>query len=302
MKVLLVLLCMTLCLSQDLIPDLTPMKILNLGLYHNGDKETIRFTTTIVNIGDGPFEVKSRRISTDSSEAYQNIYNDFGDVSNSKRIGEFVFHPTHNHYHLDNVATYSIYQGLDDGTQGKYSQQLTTSNKVSFCMEDTIPLNPTVEGSQRFTKCNTDVQGISPGYADVYADYLPDQDLNVNDLESDTVYYLEVNVNPKRNFIEKDLDNNIAWVSFTLEGDFGERKLNIIGYSNCGEVDGLCGQYYSDPGDPTGQGYSQQSIDNNESQNADSSNTSNDQQNETNNSNDEANASSNYENLSDIFN
>jgi hypothetical protein len=241
--------------AQDL-PDLQPMKVLDLKLSNSGD--LLRFSTGIVNSGRGPFEVESKKNEEDNtSEAIQRIY-EGNRIVQRKNVGNFIYHPTHKHWHLEAVAQYSVHNALDNGMGGKYSKNVlnsVTSEKVSFCLIDSFNLNPDVKNEIKYQKCEQNIQGISAGYVDMYNYYLPGQNLRLKGLENGQIFYMVVNVNPKRIYQELNIENNVAWVSFSISGEGGSKKLNVIGYSDCSGTKGLCGQYNKENGDPTGQGY-----------------------------------------------
>ena len=56
------------------------------------------------------------------------------------------------------------------------------------------------------------------------------------------LYYLISTTNPDGKFLEKNLANNTAWISFELSRDSnGNPKIRLLEYSPCDSA-GLCGE------------------------------------------------------------
>lgn len=207
-----------------LLPNLTPARTRNIQLDYISDVENLLFTTSIANIGVGPFDVYSvenpqstpSSISTPSSKATQLIYDASGAVVETNFIGDFVYHPSHHHWHLENVARYSIYPALDNGNGGRYNSDSNVgiSKKVTFCMEDSVKINPSVTAAPVYTVCGAHNQGISPGYLDVYAYFIPDQSIETQNFP-DGIYYIVTEVNPDGWYKESNYTDNINWSSFS---------------------------------------------------------------------------------------
>lgn len=139
----------------------------------------------------------------------------------------------HEHWHLKDLNQYTL--------KSKSGNAVFSSMKQSFCLLDMIPLSfPKEEWPnlrRRFTRCekNTDVQGISAGWADVYRRGVPcqfialedpDQEINVPDGE----YVLEVTTNATRIFEEENNDNtayddNTIWIDLEIRN--GTDLLNV---------------------------------------------------------------------------
>ena len=107
----------------------------------------------------------------------------------------FEWSPCHMHHHVRNYASYEL---LDDtGT-------VLTARKQSFCLEDGEQVKA---GAQPHGYSCVD-QGISRGWADVYARGLPCQWIDVTDLAHGT-YTLRITVNPLHVIQETDTTNNV---------------------------------------------------------------------------------------------
>lgn len=237
--------------SIPALPDLAPMKILDLDIYYDEDEnEVLGFASAIMNIGEGPLEVHSaqnlvRGQSTDSSSvATQYIYDKFGNLDSKVQIGVFVYHAHHNHWHLVNVEKYSVYEAADDGHGGVFGKNTGLGHqKVSFCLRDSAKVNPNFQTKRTYRKCTGKVQGISAGFTDLYDYYLDGQYFKSRSLRSGKVYYVVNEVNPGRSITEENYDNNLQWASFVLRRTRRGRVLEIKATSKCDFIEGGCGEY-----------------------------------------------------------
>jgi hypothetical protein len=62
------------------------------------------------------------------------------------------------------------------------------------------------------------VNGISPGWADVYNWFLADQYIEISGVP-DGVYVIETHANPTRTVHETSYDDNVARATIRLQGD-----------------------------------------------------------------------------------
>jgi hypothetical protein len=116
----------------------------------------------------------------------------------------FEFQACHHHFHFKGFASYRL---LDAS-----GQAVAIGNKVSFCLEDVIPWDPTATAASRYDCAD---QGIQAGWADVYDSGLPGQWINITGVPAGT-YLLEVTVNPDQILPESDYTNNAVTVEVTI--------------------------------------------------------------------------------------
>jgi hypothetical protein len=163
---------------QTLPPDHLSFDTVTLGdgLPH----VVLRFGNTAWNNGPGPLELRAEPLDATTATAYQRVLDANGQLVSERVIGEFIFHPEHNHYHLEDFALYQLWTRsaydvwvASGGTTGS---PLTVSSKVTFCLEDVFRLAPTLPGSpaQRvYDVCSqTGLSGVSVGWGDWYPAYL----------------------------------------------------------------------------------------------------------------------------------
>ena len=202
-----------------LYPDLITLRPSNLyfdqvtmsdGLAHY----VLRFDNTVANVGNGRVELEGKK----RSKVYQNIYDAAtgGNLAQQIYIGnDSIFHEGHNHYHIENFASYLL---LKDG-------QATTKKgtKTSSCVMDIVR----VQGSYnaQYTTCGREVQGLTVGWGDTYGAHLADQwiDLGTTPL-ADGNYTVQSTADPRNILVESDDNNNTAWTCFTVQS----RTITII--------------------------------------------------------------------------
>jgi hypothetical protein len=208
--------------SGELLPDI----VVDSGPLHDTriDTETLegrrllRLTTSTPNIGAGPLEIRGGSVLGTASQAVlQRIYSADGGFRD-RPAGSSVYHPTHAHTHFDGWA---IYRLRSIGPGGSVGGVVATGDKTSFCLLDITvydgPGSPPA-GEPRYQTCGQQVQGISPGWSDVYDRELEGQWIDVTDLPDGT-YWLEAEVDPEQRIAESVETNNVTRIEIVL----GER-------------------------------------------------------------------------------
>jgi len=197
--------------DPDLLNDWSIVSNIEPGHVH------LRFSNGTANIGEGPLYVigVTPPPGSETQPVNQRVFNNNGSYED-RAAGEFVFHPTHNHTHVGDWAAYRLRVVLPADGVGDI---VAEGGKTSFCLRDTAlysggALNPP-PSQPFFTVCDTDVQGISVGYEDVYSKDLPDQWIDITNVPDGT-YWLESEVDPDNHFLERDETNNIARVKVTI--------------------------------------------------------------------------------------
>jgi Lysyl oxidase len=145
-----------------------------------GPEYVLRLTNAVWNAGEGPLEVYGAPDPADGrTHAWQRIYESPAGFRD-EYVGEFVWHPAHQHFHFENFARYELWSraelelALQTGFARGSPQQV--SPKVSFCLEDSDHVDPARgPGARVYATCNPSLQGISVGWADIYPYYLPEQ-------------------------------------------------------------------------------------------------------------------------------
>lgn len=196
-----------------------------------GARQCLRFDQVLQNAGTGSLELRFSRQSGvfQDEDVWQRIYRSdstWRDVS----AGQVEFHPIHGHYHFKGFAQSELW--LTDGTGGLVGDgPAAVADKVSFCIADTDLIGWGVKGDAALsypapacleprsvtgTTEHFDM-GMSPGWADRYNWYLPDQMIDTQGL-TDGTYVLFTTVDPEGKLSETDETNNCASVVVELSG------------------------------------------------------------------------------------
>jgi hypothetical protein len=184
----------------------------------------IRLTNAVANIGLGSMRVipEAGDLGTLRQPVLQRIGvdddNDLIEDSTWDRLaGEFVFHPSHNHFHVAGWAQFRIREVLPGNGVGKI---LYTGKKTSFCLLDSaryfdqpaqgiVPLLPV------FRSCGVSIQGVSVGWEDIYTKELPDQWIQINGILPGE-YWIESEADPDNVILELDETNNVSRIKITI--------------------------------------------------------------------------------------
>ena len=161
--------------AAGLYPDLRAVVPQQVQLVNQQQHEWLRFSNGIANTGAGPWALRPEpppESAVDVVSAVQEI-RDSGalyrcglqpkQVSECHNIvsetvtGTFLFHPTHNHWHLGAVALFEVRKGSPTGPVVG-----GLSNKTSFCLIDLYKLDGNSPTSEKvFWDCYTSYQGVS---------------------------------------------------------------------------------------------------------------------------------------------
>jgi hypothetical protein len=215
-----------------------------------GAQTCLRFDQVFANVGEGPLELRfviPHDLNATAHDIFQRIYrSDAPTAYDERAAGQWVYHAIHQHYHYTGFGLTLLWpadasgrraaapvrakrHSLDGGrTQGS-PQPVRSGRKVGFCLADTEIDFWLQKGDgprtynapdclfPAFSDAQNDylVQGITPGWADVYDWYLPDQYIEVTGVH-DGYYILETIADPDNTLLEADETNNCAAVLIQL--------------------------------------------------------------------------------------
>jgi virginiamycin B lyase len=206
-----------------LLPDLITLPPTNLVLRVNPVNGTklLRFTNSVQNNGPGAMEMWGHSDPlSEKTIVVQRIYKDDESFRNVV-VGEFIFHPEHDHWHLGNFASYEIWSLHPDGT---LDSEMASSDKVSYCLRDDARSDiPDTARFQTYLYCDQTRQGITAGWTDTYKYHLPGQYIDITDVP-DGSYALRSVVDPSQQLWESDRENNAAIIYIKIEGE----RLGIV--------------------------------------------------------------------------
>jgi phosphohistidine phosphatase SixA len=204
--------------GTPLLPDLQTLPPSDLVIEMNtaGGPKLLRLTNSILNRGPGVMELQGvADQASGRTIVTQRIYSANGLVE-QLATGDFVFHPGHTHWHLENFARYEVWTLT---SQGELDGVVALTDKVSFCLRDNTRVDiPGAAPQAVYTNCNREVQGISAGWIDTYDYDTQGQIVDITGLP-DGEYALRSTTDPEDQLRESDEGNNAAMVYIEIEGN-----------------------------------------------------------------------------------
>lgn len=227
--------------ERALLPDMMTVVPRHLNLQNLHQREIIRFSNGIANLGEGLWWLEPEFPEQNDINQTQSAFQVFADstkitdnappadsveVLGRCKKGDFEFHPSHNHWHINNVAEFKVCTVSDfenkraEGHPDQCRPVLgySASVKVTFCLIDWYKLGDNTNSSdptRNFWDCATSFQGISPGWVDQYHHSTPDQQIDITGLKRGE-YYIVTTSNHNYIFEESDKTNNTSWIKIEL--------------------------------------------------------------------------------------
>lgn len=196
-------------LREDLLHDHDIVSFIRPGRLH------VRLSNGTPNIGDGKlYMYGGEDLGNGKQRVYQRIYRSDGTFWD-RGAGEFIYHPTHNHIHVESWCIYRVREILPGDGVGPV---VAEGEKTSFCLMDLgvhDPSLPNFDPDGQFFECASTVQGISVGWYDVYGKHLDGQWIDITDVAPGE-YWLEAEVDPEGHVLETDESNNVKRVRLTI--------------------------------------------------------------------------------------
>jgi hypothetical protein len=210
-----------------LLPDVIVRPIVEIRIQKRTGVKLLRFASIIGNAGAGVVELKPDTPANSAvndcdgdgdpmndRKAFQRIFGDtdgdgvFTRRDDEVRLKRFAgcsfFHAEHDHWHFEEFARYRL-------VKPKTGRVVASSEKVSFCVRDSINFDaglPGSPGSIHYGNCTQDsITGLSIGWADYYGSTLPGQELDIRGLP-DGRYCLRTEADPTDRLRESNETNN----------------------------------------------------------------------------------------------
>jgi len=219
--------------AADQLPDLGMARLRDIQIEKTTDgRRLLRFTTIIVNVGYGAFEVRGTRpdTSTPTMTVIQRIYDNAGGYRDVPTSAEMFFAGDgHNHWHVRDLQTYELIR-KDNGVK------VGTGAKTGFCFFDGAAYNSSLPGfssTRVYTGCGsagdlTVVTGLSIGRQDKYPWNIAFQYIDITGLTAGR-YRLQVIADNFYFFQESNEANNLTWVDIQLLSKNGT-NFKILAY------------------------------------------------------------------------
>jgi hypothetical protein len=218
--------------AADRLPDLGMARLSSLSIGWSNGHRVLRYSTTIVNVGSGRFELHGQRASTADPlmSVSQRVFDDAGGWRDIATSAAMIYAGDgHNHWHVRDLQLQEVFRA--DGTSAG------RSDKRGFCFWDNVPYRLTLPGAPQspvygesgcgYQGSLTTAVGLSVGWGDIYSASLPDQNVNITGL-ADGRYRLVVTADPGGWFVESNETNNSTWVDFELYRS--GRRVRVVGY------------------------------------------------------------------------
>ncbi len=208
--------------AADQLPDLAMKPLTDVDVYHENGRRLLRFTTVIINIGSGPFEVRGARASTSETEmdTTQRIFDSGGGYRDHETEAKMFFAGDgHNHWHVRDLESSELIR-LDNG------EKTRAGAKRGFCFFDSVSHDTTLPGAPsepHYTGCGNSsstavTMGLSVGWGDMYPYFMRFQYIDITDVSPGS--YQLVTVADEANwFVEADDTNNATAVEVQITGN-----------------------------------------------------------------------------------
>ncbi|MDZ7726111.1 MAG: lysyl oxidase family protein [Candidatus Campbellbacteria bacterium] len=207
--------------TPEKLPDIVALNPSELALEKREGEALLVFSSSYWNQGPGVLElvgiekIDSKEDNEEVWQVDQRIYRKDGGYSD-KKVGAFKWHASHEHFHYDSFALYTI-TSLDD------PDITLEKEKAGFCARDRDTHNLMLEeapDNSTYFYCEEELQGVSVGWGDTYDYTIPGQEINVDDLPSGR-YIIRVEYNPDNELSEVSYENNISTKEFILDKENG---------------------------------------------------------------------------------
>ena len=205
--------------ATDLLPDIIIRvnDLYNHDIVTTGDGHVhLRLSNGTPNIGDGKLYLYGvlPAYPDGTQDVMQRVYRSDGTYYD-RPAGRFVYHPTHDHIHLEDWCIYRLREVLPGDGVGAI---VAEGSKTSFCVLDLGIYDstlPNFDPDGQFHDCGSTTQGLSVGWVDVYTKTLDGQYIDITGVP-DGVYWLESEADPDNHILEKNETNNITRIKVTV--------------------------------------------------------------------------------------
>lgn len=196
------------------------------------------FDTRAQNLGTVPVQLTVDKVDTPESSTVSQCVSwrsAEGHVCRETEVvGGYTWHEAHRHFHYEDFAAYQLRSLAPDG-RPDYSPAglLRVSEKVSFCFIDSRQVRDDARPTPLYQSCLPAIQGITPGWTDIYTSDMEGQNLDIAGLPNGR-YALITDLDYENTLRETNDDDN--YIEVTIEiSDTDEiqfpagRKAEIVG-------------------------------------------------------------------------
>ena len=207
-------------------PDLIMGKPEDVYAQRGANRTLLRGGNRIINVGDGPMELRGRRKSPLRAfrmAVTQAIKKKKGGYLLRKTGGELFFKPIPGQYRYWKFVDAGALEIWTLDSDGKPLRRVRKSPKKVYCLRDLLRMNNAPSGAPRgrvYPGCNQDPNkrrvtlGTSVGWIDRYPSSYYQQYVDVTGLRGR--YAFVMIADPDNHLAESDEDNNMSYVHVTL--------------------------------------------------------------------------------------
>lgn len=221
----------------NLSPDVQTLQILRSFQYDEATQTvyegppTLYFDTWAMNLGTVPVQLKFGGLESPETAIAEQCISWRSAENHLCRefvpVGGFSWHQEHAHFHFNEFAAYELRRLRPNGRVDYSAKGLVSTNeKVSFCLIDSRRLRDDASSTGFYSTCTPTIEGISPGYADIYNSELAGQQLSLEGLV-DGRYALVIKMDYLDHIHETNDDDNV--VEATIELSAGVTQASIVG-------------------------------------------------------------------------
>lgn len=210
--------------GDQLLPNLKALPATNIAF---GSVNDLRFSTTSWNAGAGPLILKAGTISSPTSQNVDQEIALEGGGTVTRNAGDFVWHPSHSHFHFEGYALYTLQPADAAGGSERIGQ------KTTFCVMDTTLVDSTLPGAPAtagYSTCGSQTQGMSVGWGDTYGSSLSGQSVDMTGMP-DGDYRLYIDIDPNHRLSESSRADNQSCVLLRLS--VTRRLVTVLNPSGC---------------------------------------------------------------------
>jgi Lysyl oxidase len=198
-----------------LLPDIAVSPPRELYVAFAGDGRQLRFSTTVSNVGAGPLEIVGLFDEDEERAFATQLLHRAEDDPFQHPVGTLDFDGGHGHWHFQDFMTFELWTYTESGA---LNEMLASTGKISFCLLDFTAIDPPLEHAYDlplFDVCDWTRQGLSPGWEETYAAWLPGQELDITDVP-DGRYVVRTVLDPDNRLIDANRFNHTVAVFIEL--------------------------------------------------------------------------------------
>lgn len=228
----------------NLVPNVEDVQVQTYRLVQNDVQLFVEeglflwFDTRAQNLGTVPVQLTVDKVDTpESSTVSQCVSWRLSDAHLCRAtevVGGYTWHQEHRHFHYEDFARYQLRRLAADGRPDYSDTGLVgVSDKVSFCFIDSQKVRDDARPTPFYESCLPAVQGITPGWTDIYTSDMAGQNFDIAGLPNGR-YAVIVDMDYENTLYETDNDDN--YVEVTIEISDGDpqqypsgRKAEVVG-------------------------------------------------------------------------